>query len=204
MRIDDFLHMLENLFYAGLAAAMVFGLYRYFYRGLPRSDVMDYSLMPASIMASFLFYQFGSWPALTIILVVVFSLIHFRTVIYEPIDALFIFWALISGIFTGIGLEWYIVLFNLFVMLAGMLLIRWRQTRLPYLLLVRYDMRINQLLLQKLEPLNGSVKEQSVLDGISEIKLELAASSIDLILIEEITHMEGVHQAMMLRAEKWL
>ncbi len=200
MKPDDLINLIVTLTYASIAGGLVFVAFRYYYRGLPINSELDISLIPASVLSAFLFTQFTIWPGLSILLVVIFGAIHFRTVIKEPADAVFVFWSIISGIMTGSGYRFSTILFNLAILLGGVIVLMIRQDLGSYLLIISYHPSVETKLMDKISPLQATVQEMSEANSRRDMTLKLSAKNIDLELIDQLSEMDGVYQALIMHS----
>lgn len=189
------------LFFAATGATIIFLFCRYYYRGVPISHYLDISLIPSSVLASLILYQAGVWPGLSILLITIFSVIHFHSVIKDTTDMLFVSWTLLSGLLIGAGYIWPTLIADLTGALIGLIWISLRAARHIYLLLIRYDSSIACQILQTLQPFHGHIRFQSEKNGLTDLTMEINLRYVNLTLLERINGMEGVHNAVLVSHE---
>jgi len=105
-------------FVLGIVVAMV---YRSTQKGFKYSISMMHTLIFLSMIVSFVMMIIGSDIARAFSLVGALSVIRFRTAIKDTKDTSFVFWALASGMATGVG--YYQVAIVGTLMIGGMILI---------------------------------------------------------------------------------
>jgi len=130
------------------------------------------------------------------------SIVRFRTPIKDPMDIVYIFWAIVTGILCGAE---FIILAVIGSILIGLVLVLFGnriKVENPYLLVVRY----NELSLEKsMEHVisehvkKHSVKSKSVMPGNDyEITYEIRVKENDMSFINNISNIEGIKSAIML------
>lgn len=191
------INLLLILLAAGLGGTIVFACCRYYYRGVPISRQMDTSLIPASVLAALIFYQSSSWPALSILLVAVLGFVHYRTVIKDMTDVLFVFWSILSGIFFGIGFPLPTLALDAAIAIGMGIYVNRRSSQLVYLLIIRYDPHIAKQLMETLQLLHGKVRSQFERNGLIDMTVEVRLRYISMAIVDSIAAMEGVHNAIM-------
>ncbi len=191
------LDLILILLASAVGGIIIFAFCRYYYRGVPITSYLDTSLIPASVLSTLIFYQSSGWPALPVCLVAVLGFVHFRTVINDPIDVTFVFWTILSGLLIGAGFPLPVLLLDVLISLVGLIWTGRRSSRLVYLLIIRYEPRIGESLMKMLQPLHGKVRSQFERNGLIDLSVEVRLRYISLSLVDKITAMEGVHNAVM-------
>jgi len=189
--------LLLTLAASAAGGLIIFACCRFFYRGVPISHQLDFSLIPAAVLTTLVFHQSGTWPALSILLVVVLGFVHFRTVIKDLVDVLFVFWAILSGIFAGSGFPLPALAADAAIALAVFLAVNRRASRLVYLLFIRYDPRVASQLLPTLQLLHGKIRSQFEKSGLIDLTVEVRLRYISLAVVNRIAAMDGVQNAVM-------
>ncbi len=182
---------------SAVGGLIIFACCRYYYRGVPISRQLDVSLVPAAMLATLIFYQSGPRPGLSILLIVILAYIHFRTVIQEMDDMIFVFWAVMSGIFIGAGLPLPTLFLDSILSVIGVIIVSRRGTKMVYLLIIRYETGIAGELMPILQPLHGKVRSQYEKNGLIDLTIEVKLRYISLALVDHIASLDGVYNAVM-------
>lgn len=183
---------------SGLGGLIIFANCRLYYRGVPISHQLDGSLIPATMISTLVFVQAGPWPALSILLVVILSVVHFRTVIKDMTDMIFVFWAVAAGVLTGAGIPLQTLVLDVVGTLICLIIISRHGSQMFGLLMVRYEPRISNELLPILQQLKGKIRSQIETDGLIDISIEVHLRDIDLATINRIATIDGVKNAFMI------
>lgn len=123
---------------AGLLVAVV---YRFTFGGVLFSKQFALGLVLLSMITSIIILAISSNLVLSLGMVGALSIVRFRTAVKEPMDTIFMFWALAAGILVGAGFFLISILATLFVGLLFILLHAGGNMLKPadsYLLVVRY------------------------------------------------------------------
>lgn len=176
---------------------------RYYYRDIPFDHVqlLSLSLLAASILAALIVFQSSDWPSLSILMVAILAFIHFRSVIRGLTDVLFVFWAVLSGLFIGLGFAIPVVILDVLICLCGWLWVNRRLKKTGYQFIIRYDSRIQERLMNLLQPLNYREISRSEEDGLINLTLSVKASDASLDMVDRIASLSGVQKALLITSE---
>ena len=132
-------NVLLSLACAFLLGLLIFYVYRKTYRGVLYSHSFNLSLIMLSMVTTLVIMCISSAPALSLGMVGALSIIRFRTAVKDPIDTVFMFWAVGEGI--AVGTRFYdvaiISAISIGVFLIIISLVRFRSTE-SYLLIIHY------------------------------------------------------------------
>ena len=173
-------------------------VYRISYQGIAFSKSFAFSLLLLSMVTSVVIMTVTTNLALSLGMVGALSIVRFRTAVKDPVDTVFMFWAIGVGIMAGAGLV-YISLITSLALGALYLLLFFltkKLTSAPYLLVVRYRSDAKEeveLALRSLSKLK--VKSKIAREGIIELCLELKMTPKLFSLVEDLEKLEGVVDA---------
>ncbi len=119
---------------------LLYGLYRKTYAGVVYSRTFAMSLVGMTVLTCAIILTIQSNMVLSLGMVGALSIVRFRTAIKDPMDLLYLFWAVASGISVGAGM-FTITLFVLLVMALTLLIMKRRRGPRDemYILLVHYS-----------------------------------------------------------------
>jgi len=191
------INLLLLLLISGVSGAIVFACFCYYSRGVPVDRPMDSSLIPASILAALIFYQTASWPAFSILMVAFLGFIHYRTLVKDLTDVLFVFWSILSGVFIGIGFAIPALGANVILGLVLIFIIHRRSARLYYLLLLRFEPKVAASLMETVRMMHGRIRTQYEKNGLIDMTVEVGLRYVSMETVDRIAAMDGVHRAVM-------
>ena len=132
--------MLSSLGVAFLMGFFILLIYKATFRGVLFSKGFAFSLILLSMVTALVIRTISSNLALSLGMVGALSIVRFRTAIKDPVDTVFMFWAITAGIMSGAGLY---LIGGIACLALGALYflvtLIYRKGQMPYLLVIRYD-----------------------------------------------------------------
>ena len=140
VNLETLMHAAGYIILSLLVGLMLYGLYRKTYAGVVYSRTFAVSLVGMTVLTCAIILTIQSNMVLSLGMVGALSIVRFRTAIKDPMDLLYLFWAVASGISVGAGM-FTITLFVLFVMALTLLIMKRRHGPRDemYILLVHYS-----------------------------------------------------------------
>ena len=128
------------LFAALIAGLIISVVYKKTYRGVLYSPNFAMTLIMLTLVTAPVVMAIGSNVALSMGMVGALSIVRFRTAVKEPLDTVYMFWAITMGILLGAGqyIISLVVVVTISIILLVMSFIHFR-TPNSYLLLMHYD-----------------------------------------------------------------
>ncbi len=136
------LTVLEIMLTLGLALVLglvIFQVYKYTFQGVMYSKTFNVSLVALSLISATIIVGVTNNIVLSLGMVGALSIVRFRTSIKDPMDVIYMFWAIGIGIIAGAGL---IVLAIVSTVFIGGVLLFFSKTDIqndPYLVIVNYS-----------------------------------------------------------------
>ena len=183
-----------NILVSGILGFLIFISYMISHRGTIYSKKFNVSLVVLTVLTSMVMTAIGKNVALSLGMVGALSIVRYRTAVKNPLDLMFMFWAIASGIAIGAQF-YYIAVITLFlVALALSALRRIRNDDHLYLLIINYeaDSDIEENILRKLEKRKPKLRSKIVKKGMCELTLEVFLKTENMNLTSEISALTGV------------
>lgn len=181
-------------FFVGL---YVFFIYRVTFSGVIYSRTFNLSLVMLSMVSAMVIMFMSNNVKLSLGMVGALSIVRFRTAIKDPIDTVFMFWAIAEGIALGAGYFIEGVVGAIFVGLLMVILTMVKgRSSAPYLLILHYDESASRQIKQMVAQLpQGRIKSKTVQrDGI-EMTVELRIRQSETGFVDKFLRVEGVYDA---------
>ena len=180
---------------AGLLVAVV---YRFTFGGVLFSKQFALGLVLLSMITCIIILAISSNLVLSLGMVGALSIVRFRTAVKEPMDTIFMFWALAAGILVGAGFFLIAILATLFVGLLFILLHAGGNMLKPadsYLLVLRYAPSAEDTLREALKRLPAAkVKSKRSNKNGEELVLELRLSAEQTELLSHLREIPAVSE----------
>ena len=182
---------------AFLVGLYVFFIYRVTFSGVIYSRTFNLSLVMLSMVSAMVIMFMSNNVKLSLGMVGALSIVRFRTAIKDPIDTVFMFWAIAEGIALGAGYFIEGVVGAIFVGLLMVILTMVKgRSSAPYLLILHYDESATRQIKQMVAQLpQGRIKSKTVQrDGI-EMTVELRIRQSETGFVDKFLRVEGVYDA---------
>ena len=196
--LTDIVLSLASAFFIGL---FIFYVYQKTYSGVLYSRSFNVSLVAILLVTTLVICGVTSNVVLSLGMVGALSIVRFRTAVKDPMDLVFLFWAIAEGILCGAALLPLALLgcpvFGIFLLVFA----NRQQRDNPYLIIIRLeDMELEgeiAAFLRK-EVKKMLLKSKTVTGGAgTELIYEIRPADSDSRFVNTISKMEGVESAVM-------
>ncbi|MGI5884142.1 MAG: DUF4956 domain-containing protein [Candidatus Spyradocola sp.] len=191
-------NVLISLGIAFLLGMVIYFIYRKTYRGVLYSHSFNLSLIMLSMVTTLVIMCISSAPALSLGMVGALSIVRFRTAVKDPMDTVYMFWAIAVGITVGANFILFSIIGTLVI--AAILLIlsfTTNHTGQNYLLVVHYDDRYAKEVtgaVNKMVPRYRLKSKTATRNGV-EMTLELRLQGSRSNIVDNLLSVPGVLDA---------
>ncbi len=170
--------LLLSLFIAVIAALIIIIVYKKTYVGVSYTKSFSLSIILLAMVTSLVIKTVNSNLSLSLGMVGALSIVRFRTAVKDPIDTIFMFWAITVGIMTGAGLYVATLLATLMIGLSYFIYFSYQSKKSQKALLVikTYTANADEVF-EIMANAKAVLKTESYKDTIAEITYELADRS---------------------------
>lgn len=191
----------------GLVVAFAVGLFIYWvykktFSGVIYSHTFNISLIIMSMATALIIMGISSNVLLSLGMVGALSIVRFRTPIKDPMDLVYLFWAIIAGILCGAGFIPLVIIGSILIGAVLLFLINKIKIDNPYLVVIKYhDNSIESLLEHVLSQSSKKhiVKSKSVMPGNRfEVTYEVRVKEENMNFINTLSDLDSVESAVML------
>lgn len=183
-----------------MAMALLLGLgiflvYRKCFIGVVYDHSFNISLVVMTILTAVIIVTISSNIMLSLGMVGALSIVRYRTAVKSPLDLMFLFWAITTGIAAGAGYYYIAWVAFLFVTLVFAALRGVRQKKQTYMLLVNYksDTQVEEAVRRQVAAYKGRVRSKVVHGESTELTAELLLKDDNLALTNVLSALEGVN-----------
>ncbi len=174
-------------------SAFIYIIYKKCYIGVIYSHNFNVAVSMMCVISAMIVATISSNITLSLGMVGALSIVRFRTAIKDPIDLIFLFWAVAAGIAIGARLWYMAVIGNIFVGLVFIVLTRFRQRVKTYLMVVNYadsaDDSVTEALIGSKHVLRSRISN----GGSTELTVELKVKKDDISVADDVKAVEGVN-----------
>ena len=191
-------NVLISLGIAFVLGMVIYFIYKKTYRGVLYSHSFNLSLIMLSMVTTLVIMCISSAPALSLGMVGALSIVRFRTAVKDPMDTVYMFWAIAVGITVGANFILFSIIGTL-VIAVILLVLSFTANRSGqnYLLVVHYDERYGKEVsgaINKMVP-RYRLKSKTATRGGVEMTLELRLQGNRSNIVDNLLGVPGVLDA---------
>jgi uncharacterized membrane protein YhiD involved in acid resistance len=180
-----------------VCAAIIYCIYRFFYRGACYSENFAVLLVMVAVITAMIILTISSSVALSLGTIGALSIIRFRSAIKDPLDVGFLFWSVVVGLTTGAGMVPFALIGSVFIAVLYILLTLLRTTRGTYLLIIRYTDEAAEGVAGMVDELNGRLKNKTTYKDETELTVQIRFKGTDTPFLDDLKNMNGVSNAVL-------
>ena len=189
------LGMGATLFLAFALGLFIFWIYKRTYQGVMYSKTFNISLVALTMITASIIMAVTSNIILSLGMVGALSIVRFRTAIKDPMDVIYMFWAISVGIIVGAGLYMLAVVTSLIlgIVMYAFSKMTWKNE--PYLLIVNYsDITVEDALFKVINEKAGTykIKSKTKAGENFELTVEIRSKKENTTLVNEIDGLANV------------
>ena len=180
-----------------VCAAIIYCVYRFFYRGACYSENFAVLLVMVAVITAMIILTISSSVALSLGTIGALSIIRFRSAIKDPLDVGFLFWSVVVGLTTGAGMVPFALIGSLFIAVLYILLTFLRTSKGTYLLLVRYADEAAEEVARIVDDLDGRLKNKTTYKDETELTVQIRFKGTDTPFLDDLRKIHGVSNAVL-------
>lgn len=193
----DLVTVLITLGLAFVLGLFIYLIYRLTFSGVIFAKSFGTALVMLTMVTAMIIMPISLNLGLALGMVGALSIVRFRTAVKDPLDTIYMFWAIASGIVLGARLFTVALLASGII---GVVLLVWNlfksKKNFPFMLVVRFEESSKkdvQALLRKMPP--GRLKSKIVSEGMIELTIEMNIRESEAGMIDSFSTIPGVLNA---------
>jgi uncharacterized membrane protein YhiD involved in acid resistance len=173
---------------------LIFWLYKKSFRGVLYTHSFNISLVMISLVTSLVIMTISTNLILSLGMVGALSIVRFRTAVKDPLDIVFMFWAIAVGIANGAMQFQLSLVGSIFIAAVILVLSRIKTLNNPYLLVLHYQANNESKILDQLDSIITSykIKSKTVSLGTVELTLEIRVKKNNIDFVDEVSKIENL------------
>lgn len=180
---------------AFLISLFIIFIYNVTFKGVVFNKGFALSLSLLSVVTSAIIMTVTSNLVLSLGMVGALSIVRFRTAVKDPVDTIFMFWAVCAGIMTGAGLIFWSLFANILIGLVYLAISFFtkKSASVQYLLTVRYSSEASQEIKHKFRLLSKyKIRAKIYGKDYIELSADVRIRGKDMEIIDSIKELRGV------------
>ena len=194
----SFTKVVISILLAFVIALFIIFIYKATFRGVVFNKGFALSLVLLSVVTAAIIMTVTANLALSLGMVGALSIVRFRTAVKDPVDTVFMFWAVGAGIMAGAGMMFWALFANVLmgVLYLALSFFSKKGTGAQYLLTVRYSPEAAQDVKQKMKALpKHRIKAKVTAKQSVELSAEIRLRNKDMDIIDSLHEIPGVFDA---------
>ena len=183
------------LVFAILIGLIIYFVYKKTFNGVAYSHNFNMSLILMTLITTIIIFTITANPVLSLGMVGALSIIRFRTVVKDPVDLMYLFWAISMGIIIGAKQYVFALICVVIITIFCFIMCKLNDKERLYLVIIRYDLAATEQIDKAIDEIKGKIRNRTV--GKSGVETIIAVNSTAITdhFVEKITAIEGVESA---------
>lgn len=191
-RSVSYIDMILGLLCSFAIGMFIYWIYRKTFRGVVYSYNYNVSFVLMSMLTALIIMTISTNIVLSLGMVGALSIVRFRTAVKDPLDIVYMFWALTAGIASGAKMYPLALGGSLVIGLVIIWMSKRKVTEQAYLVIVRHTEEATDALRVEMRKLNSKLKSKTVRKGFTEITVEVMLRDDNTAFVQTISELEGV------------
>lgn len=191
--------MVVDLIAALIMGLLIYEVYKKFYKGVVFSRNYAVTLVGMTVLTSMVTLAISTNIVISLGMVGALSIVRYRTAIKEPLDLMYMFWAITTGI--AIGASVYILAAAAFIIMLVFIMCAGRRTHAghQYMLVAHYKGdAAGDKIIRELGKLKYSMRSRICRGDTTELTLQVRCKNDSQIFMENIRSIDGVNDVALL------
>lgn len=183
-----------------IMGAVIYTVYSKFYVGVIYSRSFAITLVGMTILTAMVTLAISTNIVISLGMVGALSIVRFRTAVKDPLDLLYLFWAITTGITAGAGMYLLVAATAIIMILMIMLFYHKQQKGRIYIAVIHYEGdEAGDNVLRTFGKMKYFVKSKTVRKGKTELAVEVYCKNNDTFFLDKIRDLEGVDDATLIQ-----
>lgn len=185
---------------AVLMGAVIYFIYSKFYVGVIYSRSFAITLVGMTVLTAMVTLAISTNIVISLGMVGALSIVRFRTAVKDPLDLLYLFWAITTGITAGAGM--YLLVVITAAVMIGMIVLFYnkQQKGRIYIAVIHYiGDEVGDNVIRTFGKMKYFVKSKTVRKGKTEMAVEVYCKDNDMFFLDKIRDLDGVEDATLIQ-----
>jgi len=190
--------VLAALFIAFALGLFIFLVYTKTFKGVMHSSSFGVSLIAMNMITTLVILTVSTNLIVSLGMVGALSIVRFRTVVKEPLDLVYLFWSITTGIIVGAGLIPMAIIGSVVIGLILFVFVNRKASDTPYVVVINCDgdkAEARSLQLLNDQTKKNVIKAKSVSKDGLELTVEVRLKESSSQFVNALLAVEGVHNA---------
>lgn len=185
---------------AVLLGILINRIYGHYFGGVVYSSSFATTLVGMTVLTCMLTLAISSNIVISLGMVGALSIVRYRTAIKDPMDLLYLFWAISVGITLGAGLYALAIVTMVIMIFVVHMFYNKRKAGTIFILVAHYkSSEAGDEILRALKKMKYQLKSKTIRGDMTELTLELICRTNNTVFMEHIQALEGVEDVTLIQ-----
>ena len=192
--LSTLITIMVDMALALVVGLLIYSIYKKFYTGVIYSRSFALTLVGMTVLTCMVTLAISTNIVISLGMVGALSIVRYRTAIKEPLDILYLFWAITTGITIGASMYLLAAVGMLFMLLLLMTMSKKKTGVKAYIMIAHLTgADAEKSVLESLSKLEHEVKSKTTRGGSTELTLQVKCTEKDLVIADEVRALNGVN-----------
>lgn len=172
---------------------LIFWTYKTCFRGVVYSYNYNVSFVLMTMITAVIIMTISTNIVLSLGMVGALSIVRFRTAVKDPLDIVYMFWAISAGIAAGAAMYPIAIIGSIAFTITLMWLSKKKIRGEKYILVIHHNAEATDEVKRTIAKLNAKLKSKTVRRGLIEISVEITLVDDNTAFMTLLDSIEGVH-----------
>ena len=183
-----------------LMGAIIYTVYSKFYVGVIYSRSFAITLVGMTVLTAMVTLAISTNIVISLGMVGALSIVRYRTAVKDPLDLLYLFWAITTGITAGAGMYMLVIVTACIMIIMIMIFYSKQQKGRIYIVVIHYiGDEVGDNVIRAFGKIKYFVKSKTVRKGKTEMAVEVYCKDNDMFFLDKIRDIEGVEDATLIQ-----
>lgn len=189
-----------GLLTAIIMGAIIYLVYSKFYVGVIYSRSFAITLVGMTVLTAMVTLAISTNIVISLGMVGALSIVRFRTAVKDPLDLLYLFWSITTGITSGAGMYILVFVTALFMILLVVIFYNKQQKGRIYIVVVHYTGdEAGDNVIRAFGKMKFFIKSKTVRKEKTEMAVEVYCKNNDMFFLDKVRAVEGVDDATLIQ-----
>lgn len=185
---------------AVIMGAVIYVVYSRFYTGVIYSRSFAITLVGMTVLTAMVTLAISTNIVISLGMVGALSIVRFRTAVKDPLDLLYLFWAITTGITSGAGMYLLVVVTAAIMIFMIILFTGKQQKGRIYIVIIHYTGdEVGDNVIRAFGKMKYFVKSKTVRKEKTEMAVEVYCKNNDLFFMDKLRDTKGVEDATLIQ-----
>lgn len=190
---DVLMTIIVDLIVAVIFGLLIYFVYKKFYKGVIYSRNYAVSLVCMCVLTCMVTLAISTNIVISLGMVGALSIVRFRTAIKEPLDLVYMFWAITTGITVGAGMYSLAAIAFVIMLIIVIAFSKKVVSTKSYILVAHYDKDVaGDQIIRSLNRVKFNVRSKILRGEQTELTLQLSCKNMNNVMIEKMRKIDGV------------